>query len=288
MSTATEHARQYYAEELRVTANLKSTALVEALARVPRERFLGPGPWIIRGTELDAGPRRTDDGDPKRVYHNVSIAVDAGRDLYNGQPGLIAAWIDSLGIAPGHRVLHVGCGTGYYTALIAATVGPAGRVWAVEVDADLAGRARANLAEWPWVEVQQGDGRTGLPAGMDAVLVHAGATHVLDEWLDAVRDGGRLLVPLTVSIPAMGSALSKGVVLMARRAGDEWSARLGSMVAIYSLVGLRDDAMNQALGKALMAGPASARVTRLRRDPHDPAPSCWMHATTAGVCCISA
>ena len=282
MTTSLDQARAWFAEDLRVTSNLKSAALVEALARVPRERFVGPGPWMIRGSESEFGPRPTDDADPRHVYHNVSIALDSSRHLYNGQPGLIASWLDGLQITAGDHVLHIGCGTGYYTAVIASMVGPSGRVWGVDVDPDLARRAAENLADWPWAEVQLGDGRADLPRPLDVILVNAGATHVLDEWLEALRDGGRLLVPLTVSIPAMPASISKGVVLAARREGDAWHAKISSMVAIYSLTGLRDDAMNQALGKALMSG-ATPAVTRLRRDPHEPGPDCWQH----GANCLS-
>lgn len=282
MTLPVDQARSWFAEDLRVTSNLKSPSLIEALARVPRERFLGPGPWLIRGNEMESGPRPTDDADPRHVYHNVSIALDTDRHLYNGQPGLIASWLDALQIAPGERVLHIGCGTGYYTALIASMVGPSGRVWAIDVDPLLAARAAANLEEWPWADARQGDGRTDLPQALDAILVNAGSTHVLDEWLDALRDGGRLLTPLTVSIPAMPASISKGVVLTATRRGDQWPARVASMVAIYSLTGLRDDAMNKALGQALMAG-AGAGVTRLRRDPHDADAQCWLH----GKNCVS-
>jgi protein-L-isoaspartate(D-aspartate) O-methyltransferase len=222
--------------------------------------------------------------DPAVVYHNVSIAIDAGRDLYNGQPGLIARWLEDLVIPKGARVVHVGSGTGYYTAILGQLVGPSGRVWALDVDPSLAERARANVAEWPWIEVTHGDGRAGLPPGADVVLIHAGATHVLDEWLDALADGGRLLVPLTGAMPAMGASLGKGMMLRVTRTGPDWTARVSSMVAIYSLVGARDDAMNAALGKAMMTG-ALMKATRLRRDPHEAGTECVLHGTT---CCLSA
>jgi len=280
----TESARAWFAEDIRVTANIRSPRVVEALATVPRERFLGPGPWQFRG-ELDmTGPRTTDDADPRHVYHNVAIAIDPARNLYNGQPGLIARWIDTLGVAPGDKVLHIGCGTGYFTAMLAHVVGPSGHVIAIDVDAGLAERAEVNLTDWPWVDVSAGDGRTHLPANRDVVLVHAGATHVLDEWLDALRDGGRLLVPLTVAIPGMPGGISKGAVLTARRMGDQWSAQISSMVAIYSLIGVRDDGMGVKLGQAFSAGTA-AKVSRLRRDRHDPDATCWLHGTTV---CLSA
>jgi protein-L-isoaspartate(D-aspartate) O-methyltransferase len=273
-----EDARRRFAEELRQTAGITSDRLITAFATVPREQFLGPGPWTFRG-EGSLAPQVTDDADPRHVYQNASIAVDPGRDLYNGQPGTVATWIESLAIQPGERVLHIGCATGYYSAIIAALTGPAGTVTAIDVDPALVSAAQLALAAWPWATARQGDGRTGLPSDVDVVLVHAGATHVLDEWLDAVADGGRLLVPLTCTMPGMPASLSKGVILTAMRQGDRWTARIGSMVMIYALVGARDDAMNTQLGKALMGGRWKA-VTRLRRDPHAPDATCWLHGAS--------
>jgi protein-L-isoaspartate(D-aspartate) O-methyltransferase len=221
--------------------------------------------------------------DPSLVYHNVPIAIDASRDLYNGQPGLIARWIEDLAIGPGGRVLHIGAGTGYFTSIIGQVVGSGGHVWGIEVDDALAARARANVAEWPWISVDHGGGRSDLPSDVDAVLVNAGATHVLDEWLDALADGGRLLVPLTGAIPAMGATLGKGMMLRLTRAGAAWPARVSSMIAIYSLVGTRDEAMNAALGRAMLSGDLM-KVTRLRRDPHDAGPECRLHGATT---CLS-
>ena len=119
--SALEDARRRFAEELRTTAGITSDRLIAAFATVPRERFLGPGPWTFRG-EGSFAPQVTADADPRHVFQNVSIAVDPGRDLYNGQPGTVAAWIESLAIQPGDRALHIGCATGYYSAIIAAMV----------------------------------------------------------------------------------------------------------------------------------------------------------------------
>ena len=284
----TDEIRAWFAEDLALTMNLQSPPLVAALARVPRERFLGPGPWQFVGGALSLGaemrPRQTPSADARHVYHNVSIAIDPARNLYNGQPGLIAAWIEAMGIAPGHRIAHIGCGTGYFTALMADVVGSKGQVIAIEVDPDLAARAKTNLATWPWARVVQGDGQSNLPGQLDALFVNAGATHVLDAWLDAVSDGGRLLVPLTAVVPGMPVPLGKGFVLMAQRKGDDWPAKLTSMVAIYSLVGARDAAMETKLGQAMMGGRMMA-VARLRRDAHEPGPTCWLHGETN---CLSA
>jgi len=280
--TRAAEARRWFAEDLRVSCNVTSSAIVDAFATVPRERFLGPGPWTMRGM-FEGGAYSPAGDDPALVYHNVSIAIDPSRDLYNGHPGTIARWLEDLGIPRGTRVLQIGAGTGYFTAVIGHVVGAAGRVWAVEVDRGLAERARANVAEWPWIEVTHGDGRSGLPSQVDVILAHAGATHVLDEWLDALGDGGRLLVPLTVALPGMGPTLGKGMMLRVTRTGPEWTAHVSSMVSPYSLVGVRDEGMSAALGKAMMTG-ALMKVTRLRRDPHEAGASCVLHGKS---CCLT-
>lgn len=68
----------------------------------------------------------TDDDDPRQVYHGIIIALDEPRGINNGQPSLWASLFDHLDLVPGEQVLHLGCGTGYYTALIAKLVGSAG------------------------------------------------------------------------------------------------------------------------------------------------------------------
>jgi hypothetical protein len=79
--------RRSYAEELKYVAHIKSDALVRAFAKVPREKFLGPGPWRIPwGKEHWT----TENDDPKHVYHNVLVAIDPVRHLNNGQPGFLA------------------------------------------------------------------------------------------------------------------------------------------------------------------------------------------------------
>jgi protein-L-isoaspartate(D-aspartate) O-methyltransferase len=133
--------RRAYAEEVRAVAHLESQALVDAFARVPRERFLGPGPWQI-GRPLDRGGpyRPTADGDPRHVYHDVLVGLDPDRQLNNGQPSALARWIEAAALAPGDAVLHIGCGVGYYTAILAELVGPHGRVVGREIDPALAAR----------------------------------------------------------------------------------------------------------------------------------------------------
>ena len=273
--------RRFFAEEIQICANIRSLAVVEALATIPREQFLSAGPWTIRGeADFAAPPRQTPDADPRHVYHNVAIAIDPARQLFNGAPGLLAMAIDALDLHAGEAVLHVGAGTGYFTALMAHSVGPSGRVVAVEIDADLAGRAAASLKTMPWVEVRRGDASDPITETFDAVLVNAGVTHPLESWLDCLSSTGRLILPLTVTMPAM-KQIGKGLLLLVTRtpARPTFGVRPLTFVAIYSAIGLRDEAINARLGQALVRSPFPP-VQTLRRDAHEPSPACWLHCDT--------
>jgi protein-L-isoaspartate(D-aspartate) O-methyltransferase len=266
--------RRFFAEEIQAVAGLTGAALVEALASVPREAFLPGGPWVVQGDI--SGARPTPDADPRHVYHNYSVAIDPQRQLFNGAPALVAGAIDKLGVAEGMRVLHVGAGLGYYSAILAHITGSSGRVVAIEVDKELAAQAQANTGSMPWLDVRSGDATTAFDETFDAMLISTGVTHPQAVWLDALAEGGRMILPLTAVIPAMGP-VGKGVmVLVTRRSADDFSARALTFVAIYSGVGLRDDALNEQLGRALMRAPFP-RLTRLRRDAHDAGSTCWLH-----------
>jgi protein-L-isoaspartate(D-aspartate) O-methyltransferase len=153
-------ARLSYAEELHFTAHIRSPAIRAAFATVPRERFVGAGSWRIR-SPMDhlSGYWATPDADPRAVYHDVLIALDETRQINNGQPSLWAFLLDQLDVAAsGEQVQHLGCGTGYYTAVVAELAGPTGKITAVEIDADLAEEARIALEPWPQITVSNADG----------------------------------------------------------------------------------------------------------------------------------
>jgi protein-L-isoaspartate(D-aspartate) O-methyltransferase len=173
-------------------------------------------------------------------------------------------------------VLHVGSGLGYYSALMSHVAGEHGRVVAVEVDAALAAAAERNLAAYAGVEVRRGDACAPFDDTFDAILVSAGVTHPQPAWLDALRVEGRLIVPLTVSMPAMGR-IGKGVVVcLTRTAAEAFTARTLAMTAIYSGIGLRDDEANAELGHTFARCPMP-RLTRFRRDVHTASATCWLH-----------
>src|SRR5207249_5956538 len=116
---------------------------------VARENFLGPGPWQFAAPDLLTGGvryRATPDDNPAHLYHNIPVAIDTARNLPNGQPSALGFFIDSLDLKSGDSVLHIGCGTGYYTAIMAKVVGPAGKITALEIEGDIAAQARHNLS----------------------------------------------------------------------------------------------------------------------------------------------
>jgi protein-L-isoaspartate(D-aspartate) O-methyltransferase len=268
--------RNFFAEEVQLAAGLESEPLVRAFATVPRERFLDPGPWRVLKMEMDGrgfGYRATPDADPRHLYHNVAVSIDPARDLSNGHPGTLAAWLQWLGLREGARVVHLGCGPGYYTAIIAETVGPHGPVVAIEIDAGLAAKASRNLAPWTNVDVRHGDGST-LDGPVDAIFVNAGVTHALDAWLDALADAGAMLLPIGVEMPPVTPV--KGVTVRIERRGERYRAQYGSMMMIYPCAIARDPAMNQRAGAALRDF-SGMKIRSLRRDAHTPDGTCWLH-----------
>jgi protein-L-isoaspartate(D-aspartate) O-methyltransferase len=92
-----KQARRWFAEELRHTAHVRSLNVVEAFATVPREHFVGPGPWRVLSPLGGPDYWTTDDSDPRRLCHDVLVAIDETRRLNNGQPSLWAALFDQLG-----------------------------------------------------------------------------------------------------------------------------------------------------------------------------------------------
>lgn len=260
-------ARRFYAEDLRFKTRMQSAALFEAFAGVPRERFVGPGPWLIQswGEHWTTG-----ESDPRNVYHDTLIALDAARRINNGQPSLWAYYLDRIGVRSGERVLHLGCGTGYYTAILAELVGMSGTVKAVEIEPDLAERARIALAPWPQVTVLCGDGSRGPFDPADAIVVSAGASCPVMAWLAALEPEGRLLFPLT-------SFDGAGIMAMLTRIDEEsFAARLQGGVSFIEFHGACGPESSGRLAEALKRG-GTDEVRSLRLDTHEQDESCWLH-----------
>ncbi len=266
-AVSTESARRFFAEEICRINRISSLAILAAFSYVPRERFAGAGPWMIQ----ESGAQTfTETADPCDVYQDALIVLDAAKRLNNGQPSLWAVHLSLLDIHPGDHVLHLGCGAGYYSAILAELVGSSGRVVAVEIDEFLAERARIALEPWPQVTVLHDDGARRPFDPADAIVVSAGATHPLPAWLAALKPQGKLLFPLT---PTRGHG---AMATITRRGADVFTASLCGSVFFVDFEGARDPAILDELARALKRDHGSS-VRSLRCDSHEKNDSCWLH-----------
>ncbi|MGF3027629.1 protein-L-isoaspartate O-methyltransferase family protein [Methylobacterium aquaticum] len=248
-------------------------ALEAALAAVPRERFLPPGPWHL--ARSSGGYARTPDDDPVYLYQDVPVAIRPERHLNNGQPSFVTGLIARGGPARGMDAVHVGTGTGYYTALLAHLAGAEGHVLGIEHDPALAAFAAEALAGRPQVRIVAGDGASMPLPPADLVLVNAGAVRPAECRLDALKPGGRLILPLTAG-PMPGTPITRGAVfLIVRRDDGHYTARCLSPTLIYPCAGARDPEAERALARALAAGGQEA-VRRLDRTDELPDDRCWL------------
>jgi len=262
-----EQVRRFYAEELCRINRIASPAILSAFATVPRERFVGAGPWII---QTGGNSWFTEDADPRRLYRDALIVLDEAKRLNNGQPSLWAIHLEILGVHPGDGVLHLGCGTGYYSAILAELTGLSGRVTAIEIDEGLAARARLALEPWPQVTVIRADGSLGPFDMADVIVVSAGATHPLPAWLAALKPEGKLLFPLT-STRGPGT-----MAYLTRKSAGHFAAMLCGSVFFVDFAGARDPDVSSELALALKRDEG-ASVHSLRCDPHEKDESCWLH-----------
>jgi protein-L-isoaspartate(D-aspartate) O-methyltransferase len=218
-------ARARYVERIAKRERISSKRLLEALAAVPREDFLARGPWRIK-SEAARSYRLTPDADPVHLYDNVLVAIDARRKLDSGLPSLWAHFIDLLDVGDKDHVVQIGCGLGYFSAVLSKIVGPKGSVRAIECDERLAARAANFLRAYRNVEVVQGDGCEDIGAPADVIIVHAGFSHPHPLWLQSLRPRGRLLVPLT-------QRDREGAVIRITRRGKGFEAEPVQQIRIF-------------------------------------------------------
>jgi len=263
--------RRRFAEEMTAplapgAAATGVAAIRAAFARVPREAFLGPPPWQLLGGGF--APEET--SDPADLYRDVLVVLSEGKGLNNGSPSLHARMLHLLGAAPGDHVLHVGAGGGYYTAILAELVGPAGRVTAVEFDAKLAVAAARSLRDRPQVTVAQGDG-ADFPTGMvQRIYVNFALAEPAASWLDRLAVGGVLLFPLGTPASRNGDAQggygARAAILVVTRMEAGYAAGFDAPVAFVFAEGRTagDAALREALWHAFGRGGLH-RVRSLHR-----------------------
>jgi protein-L-isoaspartate(D-aspartate) O-methyltransferase len=181
--------------QLRRSGDIRSDRVADAIGEVPRELFVS-GIAASRGLEA--------------VYRNEALAAktDAqGRWLSSSsQPSMMAIMLEQLELKPGHRVLEIGAGTGYNTALLRHIVGSSGQVTTIEIDPQLARQARRALRVGGYrARVIVGDGREGFASGApyDRIIVTASVAEIPNAWVDQLHPGGRLELPLRLGSDAL-------------------------------------------------------------------------------------
>jgi protein-L-isoaspartate(D-aspartate) O-methyltransferase len=279
-----ESHRKFFAHLVTSAAGAaKNQRLVEAFASTPREKYVGPGPWRIfaGGTLIE-----TPSGDAAFLYQDVVVALAPDRHINNGQPTLHAICLSALNIQPGEKILHLGAGTGYYTAILAKLTGPSGTVEAYEIEPDLAARAAHNLGEHSNVTVHPRNAAEGQLPPCDVIYINAGATSPLDMWLDALRPSARLMFPLTPAdspggAPGAGAMLlitrplqppnpnHRGAAAPPEKPTDTYAARFLSPAMFISCVGARDEETAAKLGEAFKRGDARNVRSLHRRSAPD-------------------
>ena len=175
---ATDYAiarHRMVAEQLRARG-IRDDRVLAAMARIPRHRFV---------QEALAG----------RAYGDIPLPIGDGQTI--SQPYMVALMSEALGLHGGERVLEVGTGSGYQTAVLAEL---AGKVYSVERVRSLADRALQLLGDLGYytIRIRVGDGSLGWTeeAPFDAIIVTAGAPEVPAPLAAQLAEGGRLVAPV--------------------------------------------------------------------------------------------
>jgi protein-L-isoaspartate(D-aspartate) O-methyltransferase len=150
--------------------------VLDAMRSVPRERFVPPD---MSGKAYEDGP----------------LSIGFGQTI--SQPYIVAYMTEALDVAPSHKVLEVGTGSGYQAAVLAELVR---EVYTIEIVPELARRAEEALRATGRtnVRVRAGDGYAGWPdqAPFDRIIVTAAPEDVPRPLIDQLAPGGRLVIPI--------------------------------------------------------------------------------------------
>ena len=166
------------AEQIRAR-DVRDPRVLDAMARVPRERFI---PETHR----------------HEAYEDHPVPIGFGQTI--SQPYIVGFMTEALRVEASHRVLEVGTGCGYQTAVLAEL---ARDVYSIEVLGELADRAGRTLGGLGYanVHIRTGDGHGGWPehAPYDRILVAAAAESVPAALVDQLADTGVMVIPVGVS-----------------------------------------------------------------------------------------
>jgi protein-L-isoaspartate(D-aspartate) O-methyltransferase len=181
---------------------IRNERVLEAMRKVPRERFVR-------------------DSDRNLAFYDGPLSIGCGQTI--SQPYIVAYMTDMLELGAGDRVLEIGTGSGYQTAVLAEI---ASEVYTVEIVEQLGSRARAILEELGYSNIRYriGDGYDGWAeeAPFDAIIVTAAPPKLPDRLVAQLADGGRISVPvgrydqLLVRITRRGEEIEEETMLPVR------------------------------------------------------------------------
>lgn len=199
-------AREHMVDRQIARRGIRTPHVLGAMRQVPREVFVDPG-------------------FEEFAYEDGALPIGEGQTI--SQPYIVALMIDGAEVAPGDRVLDVGAGSGYSTAVLSRI---AERVFGIERHASLAASAQARLERLGYdnAEVRAGDGTRGWPdaAPFDAILVAAGARRVPPALREQLALGGRLVIPV-------GGGRIQTLLKLTRRSDTEFKEEnLGAVVFV--------------------------------------------------------
>jgi protein-L-isoaspartate(D-aspartate) O-methyltransferase len=205
-------ARQLMVDSQLRARGISDPRVLDAMLRVPRHLFV---PEAYRA----------------EAYEDHPLPIPDGQTI--SQPYVVALMLESLQLKPTDKVLEVGAGSGYVTALLAELVT---QVFSIERHPVLADGARNVLEALGYAKVQvfTGDGTLGLPASapFDAILVSAAAPDPPATLLAQLKDGGRMIIPV-------GSADSQQLQLI-RKVNGRPVISLRELVRFVPLVSSRE------------------------------------------------
>ena len=193
------HARRMVETQIRARG-IRDQRVLEVMSRLPRERFV-PG------------------AAPGEAYGDFPLSIGHGQTI--SQPYMVALMSEELALSGRERVLEVGTGSGYQTAILAEL---AGEVYTIELVAGLLKRARKTLEALGYTNIhfRSGDGSRGWPeAGpFDGILVAAAATSIPSALTAQLADNGVMVIPV-------GDSRSFQTLMVLRRAGRRIQSRQG-------------------------------------------------------------
>jgi len=161
------------------------------------------------------------------AYLDIPIPILSG--MTTSQPSTIAFMLDKLQPRKGEKVLEVGTGSGYLTALLSVLVGEKGRVFSIEYFPELKSFAESNLHRYDFknVALLTGDGKNGLPqeAPFDKIVSSAEVKEIPQAWGEQLKIGGSILTPIDSKI-----------VLAKKAAKDKFNAGFFSAFSFVPLL----------------------------------------------------